>query len=382
VEVAMKSVLILGAGFAGLELATALSEEVAEDVEVTVIDQSDSFVFGFSKLDVMFGRAEPRSVHLAYSRLDKPAVAFRQERVLSIDAANRRVTTDAGSYEPDILVVALGADLDPAATPGLLEGGSEYYSVSGAERVRSILPDFPGGDVIISVLGPFFKCPAAPFETALMMHNYLERRGRLSDSTIKVISPMAMPIPISPEASAGILKALEERDIGWWPQSTITTIDPVAKTALLDDGRTTGYDLFLGVPVHRAPQVVEESDLVEDGWIPVDHTTFATRFENVYAVGDVTSAPVPRVGVIAEGEAKTLAEVLIHQIRGGDPPPPYQGVVTCYIEFGDTRVARFDANFFSGPSPVAWFTEASEHQATSKKEWAASRRLRWFGIRD
>ena len=378
----MKSVLILGAGFAGLELATTLSEEVPEDVEVTVIDQSDSFVFGFSKLDVMFGRAEPQSVHLAYSRLDKPAVGFRQERVLSIDAANRRVSTDAGSYEPDILVVALGADLDPAATPGLLEGGSEYYSVSGAERVRSILPDFPGGDVIISVLGPFFKCPAAPFETALMMHNYLETRGRLTGSTIKVISPMAMPIPISPEASAGILKALDERGIGWWPQSTVTAIDPVARTARLDDGRATGFDLFLGVPVHRAPQVVEESDLVEDGWIPVDHTTFATRFENVYAVGDVTSAPVPRVGVIAEGEAKTLAEVLIHQIRGGDTPPPYQGVATCYIEFGDTRVARFDANFLSGPSPVASFTEASDDLAASKKEWAASRRLRWFGMRD
>ena len=378
----MKSVLILGAGFAGLELATTLSEEVPEDVEVTVIDQSDSFVFGFSKLDVMFGRAEPRSVRLAYSRLDKPAVGFRQERVLSIDAANRRVSTVAGSYEPDILVVALGADLDPAATPGLLEGGSEYYSVSGAERVRSILPDFPGGDVIISVLGPFFKCPAAPFETALMMHNYLERRSRLTDSTIKVISPMAMPIPISKEASTGILKALDERGIGWWPQSKVTTLDPAARTAILEDGRTTGYDLFLGVPVHRAPQVVEESDLVEDGWIPVDHATFATRFENVYAVGDVTSAPVPRVGVIAEGEAKTLAEVLIHHIRGGDTPPPYHGVATCYIEFGDTRVARFDADFLSGPNPVASFTEASEDLATSKKEWAASRRRRWFGIRD
>jgi sulfide:quinone oxidoreductase len=378
----MKTVLILGAGFAGLELATTLSEQVPQDVEVTLIDQSDSFVFGFSKLDVMFGRAEPRSVHLTYAGLDKPAVAFRQERVLSIDAANRRVTTDARTYEPDILVVALGADLDPAATPGLLEGGSEYYSVSGAERVASILPDFPGGNVIISVLGPFFKCPAAPFETALMMHNYLEGRGRLSDSTIKVISPMAMPIPISPEASTGILTALDERGIGWWPQSRVTRLDTVAKTASIDDGRTTAYDLFLGVPVHRAPQVVEESDLVEDGWIPVDHATFATRFENVYAVGDVTSAPVPRVGVIAEGEAKTLAEVLIHQIRGGSTPPAYQGVATCYIEFGGAKVARFDANFLSGPSPVSTFAEASEDLAASKKEWAASRRLRWFGIRD
>ena len=82
--------------------------------------------------------------------------------------------------------------------------------------------------------------------------------------------------------------------------------------------RTLHYDLFLGVPVHRAPAVVEESGLTVDGWIPVDHTTFATRFPDVYAVGDVTSAPVPRVGVIAEGEAGTVADVL-------DPPPPRRG---------------------------------------------------------
>jgi sulfide:quinone oxidoreductase len=292
------------------------------------------------------------------------------------------VTTDAGTYEPDILVVALGADLDPAATPGLLEGGAEYYSLSGAERVRSILPDFPGGDAIISVLGPFFKCPAAPFETALMMHDYLERRGRLTDSTIKVISPMATPIPISPEASAGILRALEERAIEWWPQSKVTALDAAAKTAVLEDGRTACYDLFLGVPVHRAPQVVEESDLVEDGWIPVDPATFATRFDDVYAIGDVTSAPVPRVGAIAEGEARTLAEVLVHQIRGGDPPAAYRGIATCYIEFGGPKVARFDANFLSGPTPFGTFTEASEETSTAKKEWAAARRLRWFGIHD
>ena len=375
----MKKVLILGAGFAGLELATTLSEEVPEDVEVTLIDQHDSFVFGFSKLDVMFGRSEPGKVRLVYSSVNKPAVKFRQERVLSIDAGNKKVTTDTATYEPDILVVALGADLDPGATPGLLEGGSEYYSVSGAERVRSILPNFPGGDVIISVLGPFFKCPAAPFETALMMYDYLEKRGRMAGSSVKVISPMAMPIPISPEASAGILKALEERDIGWWPKSKVTMLDPATKTATLVDGRTASYDLFLGIPVHRAPRVVEESDLVEDGWIPVDHATFATRYEDVYAVGDVTSAPVPRVGVMAQGEARTVAEGLIHQIRGGDAPPPFQGLVTCYIEFGGPKVARFDANFLGGPSPFGTFTEASEEMATTKTEWAATQRQRWFG---
>jgi sulfide:quinone oxidoreductase len=376
----MQTVLILGAGFAGLELATKLSEEVPEEVDITIVDSSDTFVFGFSKLDIMFGRASLKDVRLPYARLNKPSVRFVQETVTSIDPERRHVTTNASEYEPDILVVALGADLDPAATPGLVQEGSEYYSVAGAEKVSRLLPSFPGGEVIIGVLGPFFKCPAAPFETAVMMHDFLERRNLRSSSTIKVVSPMPRPIPISVEASEGILNALRERDIGWWPETKFTALDPPAKVATLADGRSERYDLFLGVPVHRAPRVVEESALVEGGWIPVDPATFATRFENVYAVGDVTSAPVPRVGAIAEGEARTVADVLIHQMRGGDAPAPYAGIATCYIEMGGTKVARFEANFLSGPTPFGTFTDGSEEIAASKVEFGATRRKRWFDL--
>jgi sulfide:quinone oxidoreductase len=213
-----------------------------------------------------------------------------------------------------------------------------------------------------------------------MLHDFLEKRGLRATSTIKIVSPMGMPIPISPEASAGILEAAGERDIEWCPQSKVTALDPKTKIATLEDGRTMPYSLFLGIPVHRAPQVVTDSALAEDGWIPVDHRTFATKFENVYAVGDVTSAPVPRVGAIAEGEARTLAEVLVHQIEGGEPPAPYRGTATCYIEFGGNSVARFDANFLSGPTPTGSFTAASEEIVASKVEFGAFRRRRWFGI--
>jgi sulfide:quinone oxidoreductase len=377
----MQKVVILGAGFAGLQLATRLSDEIPGEVDITIIDKSDAFVFGFSKLDLMYGRADLDSVRLPYSQIDKPSVRFVRETILSIDPESRRVVTDGATYEPDILVVALGADLDPAATPGVVEEGTEYYSVEGANRVRSVLPTFEGGDAIVGVLGNFFKCPAAPFETAIMLHDYLDKRGLRDKSTITVISPMAKPIPISDQASEGILQACGERDIGWMPQVKTTALDPASKTATLSDGQTIPYSLFLAIPVHRAPKVVEESALVEeDGWVAVDHQTFSTKFENVYAVGDVTSAPVPRVGVMAEGEADTLADVLVHQLRGGDSPKPFLGKVTCYIEFGGPKVARFDGDFLSGPKPIGTFTEASEEIAALKVEFGASRRRRWFGM--
>ena len=375
----MQRVLILGAGFGGLELATRLSEEVPDEVSVTLIDQSDAFVFGYSKLDVMFGRTAPDAVRLHYRDIVKPSVEFRQESVQSIDPVARRVVTDRNTYETDVLVVALGADVVPELTPGLVEGGNEFYSVAGAERLREVLPTFDSGDVLISVLGPFFKCPAAPYECALMLHDFLVERGVRDATTIKVITPMAVPIPISAEASAGILGGLEARGIEFWGEQKVKSIDPETHLATLRDGREINYDLFLGVPIHQAPAVVAESALAVDGWIPVDHATFATNFPNVYAVGDVTSAPVPRVGVIAEGEAGTVADVLIHRLRGGDDPAPYPGIATCYIEFGGAEVAKFDVNFLGGPKPFGVFNEPSLELAASKAQFGATRRSRWFG---
>jgi len=371
-------VVILGAGFGGLELTTRLSEEVPDDVNVTLIDQNDSFLFGFSKLDVMFGRHPIDSVRMRYADIAKPSVEFRQERVTAIDPAAKRVVTDRASYDADVLVIALGADLDPGATPGLEEGGYEFYSVAGAERLRDVLPSFEGGAAVVAVLGPFFKCPAAPFEAALMLHDFMSTRPAPKPTTIKVMSPMGAAIPISPVASAGILATLAERDIEFFPETIVTSLDPAQRVASLRDGGTVPYDLFLGVPVHKAPAVVEESGLTVDGWIPVDPATFATEFPDVYAVGDITSAPVPRVGVMAEGEASTVADVLVHRIAGGASPAPFQGIVTCYIESGGDRVARFEADFLTGPSPTSTYTEASVEMAASKKEFGSSRRQRWF----
>src|SRR3954451_11647919 len=163
-----RHVLILGAGFGGLELATRLSETLSDSVRVTLLDRNDSWYFGFSKLDVMLGRRFAADVLLHYSDVVKDGVEFRQETVTGIDPVARRVSTDAGSHDADFLVVAMGADYDMDATPGLQEGGHEYYTLAGAERLRDALDDFDGGGVLVCVLGQPFKCPPAPFEGAFM----------------------------------------------------------------------------------------------------------------------------------------------------------------------------------------------------------------------
>jgi sulfide:quinone oxidoreductase len=166
-----RQVVILGAGFGGLELSTLLSERLADEVEVTLIDQNDAFTFGFSKLDILFRHQTRDDVRLPYRHLAKRGVIFRQGTVVSIDPQRRRVATDEATYEADFLVVALGADYDQAATPGFVEGGFEYYSVDGAERLRDELPSFRGGKVLLAVLSIPFKCPPAPYEGVLLLHD-------------------------------------------------------------------------------------------------------------------------------------------------------------------------------------------------------------------
>jgi sulfide:quinone oxidoreductase len=372
-------VVILGAGFAGLELSARLSAELADRVDITLIDQGDSFLFGFSKLDVMFGRKTMDEVRIPYRDITGPSVTFRQEQVRVIDPRRKRVVTNAGVYDADVLVVALGADLAPAATPGLEECGHEFYSPGGAARVRDLLPAFAGGNVVIAVLGGFFKCPPAPYETAFLLHDYLSRRRMRDAATIHLVTPMPKPIPPSSETSDAIIGLLDERGIRHSHASRVTRLDPATKVAHLKDGRALPFDLFLAVPVHRAPPVVVESGLTEDGWIPVDPATFATKFPDVYAVGDVTSAPVPRAGVFAEGEAATVADVLIARLAGGPPPAPYRGEGTCYIEMGDDTISTVNIDFLSGPAPTASFTPPSLEAADDKRRFAASRRDRWFG---
>ena len=375
----MRRIVILGAGFGGLELATTLSEEAGAELDVTLIDAADGFVFGYSKLDVLFGRTTTDAVRLRYSELAKPGVRFLQETVTAIDPEARRVTTDSGVHEADVLVVALGADYDLDATPGLAEAGNEFYSVAGAERLAEQLPAFSGGQALVGVCGAPFKCPPAPSEAALLLHDHLTERGIRDACEITLVLPFGTPVPPSPDTSEALLAAFAERRIRFVPGRRVTSLDGGRSVAVLDDGSELPYDLFLGVPKHRAPDVVIASGMAEDGYVPVDSRTLATRYPGVYAVGDVATVGVPKAGVFAERAARVVAASIVATLRGSEPPAGYDGRGSCYIEFGAGQVGRVDIDFFSGPKPTGVFNEPSAALVADKVEFGSSRSARWFG---
>ncbi len=377
-----RHVLILGAGFGGMELAKRLSETLEDAVRVTLLDRNDAFVFGYSKLEVMLGRQSADEVRLPYAGIDMAGVEFRQETVVAIDPATRRVTTGAGSYDADFLVVAMGADYVMDATPGLLEGGHEYYTVAGAERLRDALPGFEGGRVIVSVLGQPFKCPPAPFEGAFLLDEYFKARGIRDSVQLTSAFPMQRPVPVTGEVSQMFREALAARDIEELPQTRVTSIDPETRTAHLADGGTLAYDLFIGIPIHRAPDPLAAAGLAVNGWVPVDQSNLRTEFDGVYAIGDVCTGPrtVPKAGIFAESAAGVVALDIAAAIAGGEPPAPYGGAGICYAEFGEGLVSKVEVDFLSGPAAVAQRNDPSKAYAADKREFGATRRARWFGL--
>jgi sulfide:quinone oxidoreductase len=373
-------VLVLGAGFGGLELSTMLSDALGDGVEVTLIDRSDCFVFGFSKLDVMFGHESAKAVRLPYAEITKPGVRFLRETVTAIDPGTRSVTTDAGTHETDVLVIALGADYDYDATPGLVEAGNEFYSVDGAERLAGIVPDFTSGHAVIGVCGAPFKCPPAPSEAALLLHDQLSERGVRGECEITFVIPLPTPVPPSLDTSRALEAAFVERDIKFIPGRRISSLDGERGVVVLDDGAELPYDLFLGVPKHRAAAVVAASGLLDDEvYVPVDPRTLQTRYPGVYAIGDVAQIGVPKAGVFAEGAARIVAASLIADLGHGEQPGGYEGRGSCYIEFGSGRVGRVDVDFLSGPQPTGAFQEPSSELVREKQHFGSSRRARWFG---
>ena len=244
--------------------------------------------------------------------------------------------------------------------------------------MREVIPGFDSGRIVIAILGQPFKCPPAPFEAALLLHDHFSERGVRDVVEIQVFGPMTAPVPITDEVSNEFLKALKERDIDYVAKQLVVGLDVDGRQARLASGDTVAYDMFIGIPIHRVPKVIENSGMTVDGWVPVDKANLKTRFPGVYALGDVAGTPNPKAGVFAEAAARVVADDIAATLRGGELEQPYEGAGHCYIEFGGGRVGKVEANFFGGPKPTAQLVGPSRELTAEKEAFASTRRERWF----
>lgn len=382
-ESGMKRIVILGAGFGGLETATGLSEVLRDGYEIVLVDKGDSFFVGFSKIDVLFGRKREDEVRYPYARLRARGVRFVQDTVSAIDVDARTVTTAGGArLDYDYLVVALGADLAPDATPGFVEsGGHEFYSMAGARALGPVVEAFTGGTLVLGILGSPYKCPPAPYEVAYQLHDLFARKGVRERITMKVVIPSPQPVP-SPGVSEVLSKLLAERAIELVTSAPIGRIDAASREVVCGDARIA-YDLFVGVPVHVPPAVVRASKLGVGGFVKASPLNLETAYPGVYAIGDVSAVPagdkvVAKAGVFAEGGARTVVSDILVKEGRLEALVKFEAKGTCYFELGGGQVAKVEADFLGGPQPSMKAVGPLPEIEHDKRAFVSTRRDRWF----
>ncbi|GMQ85767.1 MAG: FAD/NAD(P)-binding oxidoreductase [Acidimicrobiia bacterium] len=392
----VKTIVILGGGVGGVVTATTLRKKLPKQHRVIIVDRERDHLFAPSLLWLMVGQRSAHKISRPLERLAKKGIEVTHGEIERIEPEARRVRlvdrttgSDRGSgrdLDADYLVVSLGAELAPETIPGLEEAGHNFYTLAGAESLGDSLEDFDGGRIVVLTAAPAYKCPAAPYEAAMLIHEFCRKRGIGDRTQVDLYAAEPGPMGVTgPELSAGVRRMVEAKGIGYYPEHQVAEVDSQARRVTFDNGATADFDLLAYVPPHRAPRVVRDSGLVDDsGWVPVDRHTLDTRFPGVYAIGDVTGIPLevgkplPMAGVFAEREAVVVAHNVATAITGKGKPERYDGFGECFIETGDGKAGFGRGDFYAQPTPQIKLYKASRRWHIGKVLFEKNWFRRWL----
>ncbi|MBI1847816.1 MAG: FAD-dependent oxidoreductase [Candidatus Rokubacteria bacterium] len=320
----MATTVILGGGVGGLVAANMLRRRLDQSHRVVLVEREAQHVFTPSFLWMMLGRRQPRHISRDFGRLARKGIEVLQDDVRAIDSARRIVRTERREVSSDFVVVALGAEGWRGGIPGLAEEGYDINVLDDVLRLRDALAGFRGGRVVVLVAGLPFRCPAAPYETAMLIEASLRERRLRERSEVDVYTPETLPMPVAGKAMGEAIKGMVEgKGIGFHGQHKLSAVDPGRRELTFENGARANYDLLVLTPPHRCPAVVKEAGLAGDsGWVAVDPGTLATTHERVFAIGDVTAIKLPvglmlpKAGVFAHHQAEAVAENIAAAITG------------------------------------------------------------------
>lgn len=376
--------LILGAGFGGIVCANALRKALPADHKVVLIDKGTAFNFGAAKTWVAIGEKTAADIVTPLESLRRRGIELITAEVKSIDAQSKSVETTSGHFKGDFMVIALGADTNMAAIPGLADVAHSFYTLEGATRLREALPKFTGGKLVILIPRTPFKCPPAPYEAAFLLHDLFKRKAMRERVSMSVITVEPRPMATAgPEIGEFVMEELRARDIEYQPQRKTTSVDVARKAIQFEDGASVEFDFLIAVDPHFAPKVVTDAGLAKPGgWIPVEPKTLTvTGFENLWAIGDVTSvslpgrfkpdAPLvlPKAGVMADSEARVVAKQIVARIQNTTTDAAFDGKGFCFIETGDMHAVKGEGSFFELPHPIMRRRVPDMTQYEEKQKW-------------
>jgi sulfide:quinone oxidoreductase len=378
----MARVLILGGGFGGVSAAHYL-RVLAPEHETVLVARDRDFMMGFRKNSELVG-GEPMQVgRRPLPSLEGRGVHFVHGTITRVDPDARAVEVEGRPVEADALIVALGADVLPGAVPGLAEHGHNVYDPAEVPAAADALASLRDGRVVVGIFGAPYTCPPAPYELALLASEAATRRDARVE--FAVFTPQPMSLPVLGSAGCEIVEGrLGLRGIGFTANAKAERVE--AGRVVFRGGGETSFDVLLAVPPHRCPQILVNAGLAEaDGWVRVDPRTLETGFEGVSAVGDCTAIPLatgqpmPKAGVLAEGEGRIVAERIVARLQGIEPEGTFDGQGACYLEVGGGEAMIVKGRFLAEPAPEVQLTESSPRYLEDKAQYERQRLDEWFG---
>jgi sulfide:quinone oxidoreductase len=381
-----KTVLILGGGWGGLTAAHHLRGLLPPHHRILVIERSATFSLGVSNLGLMTGERESvDQIQRDMARLKRPGIEWIHAEVQGVDPEARTVETDAGTFAGDYLVLALGAELVPESIEGFAESAFNLYEPDGAAALHSRLERFDGGRIVVLVAGAPFRCPAAPYEAAMLVEAWARENGVRDRVEIDLYTPEAIPMAVAgPAVGQGLCALMDQRRISYHFNHQVTGIDKASGTVRFEQGDAS-FDLLIGIPPHRAPEPLQQAGLIDSsGYVPVhpqtleilsDLDTLKVQYPGVYAIGDVAAIRLlnfmllPKAGVFAEGEAQVVAAAIAADIEGTQRPGVYDGDGFCYVEVGDGEAAYGSGDFYAFPGPRVVLDDPSADGLRAKQEY-------------
>jgi sulfide:quinone oxidoreductase len=381
-----KTVVVLGGGIGGLVAVNELRKTLPREHRVVLVDRAPAHLFLPSLLWVMAGQRKLSAISRPLSRLQRKGIEVVTAEVERIEPDTRELVAGGQRIAADFLLLALGADLAPETVPGLAEAGFNLYSPEGVLSIREAVARFEGGRLVVLTAAPAYKCPAAPYEAALLLEAECRRRGLRERTDIALYAAEPGPMGVAgPEVSKAVRQMVESRGIAYHPQHQVAAVGVPERRLSFANGSSADFDLLAYVPPHRAPRVVREAGLLGDsGWVAVDRHSMETRFAGVYAIGDVVSIPLslgkplPKAGVFAEGQARVAAQNIVAAIRGNGEASRFNGHGECFIEAGDGRAGVGRGNFYAEPVPTVQVFPPARRWHLSKVLFEKYWLWRWF----
>jgi sulfide:quinone oxidoreductase len=381
-----QNILVLGGGVGGLVAANYLRKALSKDHRVTLVEREPAFTFAPSFLWLMTGGRTAPQISRPLAGLEKKGIEVVRGEIQRIDADRREVVVNGRTLVGDYMIVALGAEFGSDTIPGLAEAGHNFYTLAGAEALRDALSGFAGGQLVVLTATPAYKCPAAPYEAAMLLEYDCRKRKIRARTRVDLYAAEPGPMGVAgPDVSKAVRQMVEAKGIVYHPEHQITKVDPTAHRLTFANGAEANYDLLAYVPPHRAPRVVRESGLTnESGWIAVDRHTMETRYERVYALGDVVSIPLklgkplPKAGVFAHAEAKVIASNIVRAITGKGRSATFDGLGECFIETGDGKAGFGKGDFYAEPVPKMKIHRPARRWHVGKVVFEKAWLRRWF----